>query len=119
MSLETGVSRFSLRLSRARQTLYDCTEKVSLLRLHGRFVTSEDVKGTVYERGTPEFDKFFEPKSGAVDLYDFPTPEMTPGARAVIWIDITRVGSSCGYSVPFMQFVKESKSREGETRSGH
>lgn len=71
----------------------------NIVRLYG--------KGTVYERGTPEFDKFFEPTSGADDLYDFPTPEMTPGARAVIWIDITRVGSSCGYSVPFMQFVKE------------
>lgn len=99
--------------------MYDCTERVSLLHEHGHFVTSERVKGTVYERGTPEFDKFFEPASGADDLYNFPTPEMSPGARAVVWIDITRVGSSCGYSVPFMQFVKERKSREDQGRSSH
>lgn len=37
---------------------------------------------------------------------DFPTPALLPGARAIIWLDITRVGTSCGYSVPFMKFER-------------
>ena len=59
--------------------------------------------GIVYEHGTSEFDRFFEPTLEG-DEFDFPTPELLPGARAVIWIDITRVGISCGYAVPFMKF---------------
>ena len=60
----------------------------------------------MYERGTPEFDRFFDPGvSFAEDEYEFPTPEIIVGARAVIWIDITLVATSCGYSVPVMEFV--------------
>ncbi|GJE92270.1 hypothetical protein PsYK624_084240 [Phanerochaete sordida] len=66
-----------------------------ILRLYG--------KGKVYEKGTPEFDKLFNPSNDEGEL-DYPTPELLPGARAVIWIDITRVGSACGFSVPFMKF---------------
>lgn len=62
-------------------------------------------KGRVYEKGTPEFEKFFDPANDDGEL-DFPTPEMIPGARAVVWIDITRVGTSCGFAVPIMKFVR-------------
>lgn len=68
-----------------------------------RVVSRRGHPGTVYERGTPEFEKFFEP-SLEEDALGFPTPELLPGARAVIWIDITRVGTACGYAVPFMKF---------------
>ena len=37
-------------------------------------------------------------------IQGFPIPELLPGARAIIWLDITRVGTSCGYAVPFMKF---------------
>ncbi|KAI0812687.1 hypothetical protein BC629DRAFT_1589413 [Irpex lacteus] len=58
-------------------------------------------QGKVFERGSPEFERLIN--EGASEL-GFSTPEMLPGARAIIWLDITRVGTSCGYSVPFMKF---------------
>ena len=39
----------------------------------------------------------------------FPTPELLPGARAIIWLDIERVGTSCGYAVPFFKFESHRK----------
>uniref|UniRef100_A0A0K3CQZ6 Pyridoxamine 5'-phosphate oxidase putative domain-containing protein n=1 Tax=Rhodotorula toruloides TaxID=5286 RepID=A0A0K3CQZ6_RHOTO len=30
-----------------------------------------------------------------------------PGVRAVVWMEVERVGTSCGYAVPFMEFVGE------------
>ncbi|KAH8924437.1 hypothetical protein BT69DRAFT_1261387 [Atractiella rhizophila] len=58
-----------------------------IVRLYG--------KGSVFERGTPEFERYY------------PAGEtLVPGARSVILLDITKVGSSCGYSVPFFEFVK-------------
>lgn len=64
--------------------------------------------GRVFERGSPEFDKLLE-SSNEPDELDFPTPEILPGARAIIWIDITRVGTACGFSVPFMKFESHRK----------
>ncbi|KAI0087798.1 hypothetical protein BDY19DRAFT_1049115 [Irpex rosettiformis] len=64
-------------------------------------------QGRVFERDSPEFNALvqstFTPTAN--DEYDFPTPELLPGARAIIWIDITMVGLSCGYAVPVMEFV--------------
>lgn len=40
-------------------------------------------------------------------MYDFPTPELMPGARSVIWVDIDLVSTSCGYSVPFMTYERD------------
>lgn len=62
--------------------------------------------GKVIERGTPEFDRLMQgeqpqPADGALE---YPTPAMQPGARAIIWLDIEKVGTSCGYAVPFMKF---------------
>ncbi|KAJ3528810.1 hypothetical protein NM688_g7943 [Phlebia brevispora] len=70
-----------------------------LLRLFGR--------GTVFERGTPEFDAFFNGERTDDDDLDWPTPELMPGTRSIIWIDITKVGTSCGYTVPKMQYLGE------------
>lgn len=64
-----------------------------ILRLYG--------KGRVIERGTPEFDRLMS--TGGPE-YGFPPPQMLPGARAIIWLDITRIGTSCGYAVPYMKF---------------
>ncbi|KAF5366658.1 hypothetical protein D9757_012760 [Collybiopsis confluens] len=49
-------------------------------------------KGTVHEFGSPEYDKLISPESRA------------PGSRAVIVIDIHKVGTSCGYAIPFYEF---------------
>jgi hypothetical protein len=38
-----------------------------------------------------------------------------PGSRAIIWLDVDRVGTSCGYSVPFFDYVNSLYS--GESRS--
>ncbi|KAL1684723.1 hypothetical protein GGG16DRAFT_129778 [Schizophyllum commune] len=48
--------------------------------------------GTVYEYGTPEYEQFI------------PAEKRKPGSRSVILVDIHKVGSSCGYAVPFMEF---------------
>lgn len=59
--------------------------------------------GRVIERGTPEFDQLMNEGPGGT-VYDWPTPEMQPGARAIIWLDIEKVGTSCGWAIPFMKF---------------
>ncbi|EAU86841.2 ankyrin repeat domain-containing protein 50 [Coprinopsis cinerea okayama7 len=48
--------------------------------------------GKVFEFGTPEYDRLLPPQ------------KRQPGSRAVIWIDVHRVGTSCGYSIPFFEF---------------
>ncbi|KAE9396413.1 hypothetical protein BT96DRAFT_884801 [Gymnopus androsaceus JB14] len=48
--------------------------------------------GTVYEYGTPEYNEFIPPET------------RVPGSRAVIVIDIHKVGTSCGYAIPFYEF---------------
>ncbi|KAF7303630.1 Pyridoxamine phosphate oxidase [Mycena indigotica] len=55
-----------------------------IARLYGR--------GTVYEFGTPEFDTYISPES------------RKPGTRSIIVVDVFKVGTSCGYSVPFFDF---------------
>lgn len=55
-----------------------------IVRLHGR--------GTVFERGEPEFaelSQLFPPR-------DY--------SRAVVRIDVERVGTSCGYAVPLLDY---------------
>ncbi|EKM54258.1 uncharacterized protein PHACADRAFT_123163 [Phanerochaete carnosa HHB-10118-sp] len=64
-----------------------------ILRLFGH--------GKVIERGTPEFDQLLQSKLGA---YDWPTPEVQPGARAIIWLEIDKVGISRGSAVPIYKF---------------
>ncbi|KAJ6480149.1 hypothetical protein C8R45DRAFT_1004770 [Mycena sanguinolenta] len=55
-----------------------------IVRLYGR--------GTAYEFGTPEFNHYISPES------------RKPGTRAVIVVDVHKVGTSCGYAVPFFDF---------------
>ncbi|KAJ7763114.1 hypothetical protein DFH07DRAFT_812789 [Mycena maculata] len=55
-----------------------------ITRLYGR--------GTVYEFGTPEYSSFI------------PAELRKPGSRSVIVIDVHKVGTSCGYAVPFFDF---------------
>ncbi|TFK48058.1 hypothetical protein OE88DRAFT_1665137 [Heliocybe sulcata] len=50
-------------------------------------------RGTVHEYGTPEYDSYLPPGKRA------------PGSRAVIVVDVYKVGTSCGYAVPFYEFV--------------
>ena len=58
-----------------------------ICRLYGR--------GTVHVLGSDEYEAL---------LPEFPE---LPGARAIIDIEVTRISTSCGYSVPRMQFVEE------------
>ncbi|BGP43915.1 hypothetical protein JCM10450v2_008120 [Rhodotorula kratochvilovae] len=60
-----------------------------ILRLFGR--------GRVFERDTPEFDALLPPGDA----------RRLPGARAIIWLDVDRVGTSCGFSVPFYHYEGE------------
>ncbi|KZV75212.1 hypothetical protein PENSPDRAFT_681178 [Peniophora sp. CONT] len=56
-----------------------------ILRLFG--------KGHVHEFGTPEYEQLLPPG------------KRQPGSRAVIVVDVHRVGTSCGWGVPFYQYV--------------
>lgn len=56
----------------------------SIVRLFGR--------GKFYEFGTPEYNALISPET------------RHPGSRAVIIIDVHKVGTSCGYAVPFYEF---------------
>lgn len=60
-----------------------------ILRLFGH--------GRVLERDTPEFNKLLPPGDG----------RRFAGARAIVWLDIERVGTSCGYSVPYYHYEGE------------
>ena len=66
------------------------------------------LSGKVFELGSPEFNALLDPSADPGE-YDSPTPELLPGARAIIWVDIDLVGTSCGFSVPFMEFISHRK----------
>ncbi|EJD04567.1 uncharacterized protein FOMMEDRAFT_107364 [Fomitiporia mediterranea MF3/22] len=51
--------------------------------------------GTVHEFGTPEYEVLV------------PRQKRKPGSRSAIVVDVHKVGSSCGYSIPFFDFKKE------------
>ena len=61
--------------------------KPNIVRLHGR--------GTALTPDAPEFEAA---ASG------FPP---NPGARALIRVDVSRISTSCGFAVPFMEFEKD------------
>ncbi|KAI0641203.1 hypothetical protein C8Q79DRAFT_885080, partial [Trametes meyenii] len=48
--------------------------------------------GTVCEYGTPEYDELIPPE------------HRRPGSRAAIVVDVHKVGTSCGYAVPYYEF---------------
>ncbi|KAJ6629376.1 hypothetical protein B0H10DRAFT_1363283 [Mycena sp. CBHHK59/15] len=48
--------------------------------------------GTVFEFGSPEYSSFI------------PADARKPGSRSVVLIEIHKVGTSCGYAVPFFDF---------------
>ncbi|TFY71654.1 hypothetical protein EVG20_g1338 [Dentipellis fragilis] len=50
-------------------------------------------KGTVREFGTPEYEKLLPPSKRSI------------GSRSAIVVDVHKVGTSCGYSVPYYEFV--------------
>ncbi|KDQ51343.1 hypothetical protein JAAARDRAFT_41191 [Jaapia argillacea MUCL 33604] len=56
-----------------------------ILRLFGR--------GTVHEFGTEEYNTLIPPQ------------KRKPGSRAAIVINVYKVGTSCGYAVPYYQFL--------------
>ncbi|KAI5886408.1 uncharacterized protein SCHCODRAFT_02769106 [Schizophyllum commune H4-8] len=58
--------------------------------------------GQVYEYGTPEYAKYI------------PDEKRKPGSRSVILVDIQKVGSSCGYAVPFYDFISHRSTLENE-----
>ncbi|KIK43344.1 hypothetical protein CY34DRAFT_803929 [Suillus luteus UH-Slu-Lm8-n1] len=74
-------------------------------------------KGTVYEFGTPEYNDFI------------PVSNRKAGSRAIIVIDVHKVGTSCGFGVPLYKYETqrtilerwcdsmENFDREGEPRA--
>jgi len=52
-------------------------------------------KGTVYEFGTPEYEALL------------PLDKRQTGSRSVIMIDLVKVSTSCGYSIPFFDYKAE------------
>lgn len=54
--------------------------------------------GKIYEAGTKEFEALI-PDTGAEAFATCP--------RAIVWVDIHRVGTSCGYSVPYFDYKED------------
>lgn len=50
--------------------------------------------GEIFEFGTPEYEAYITPE------------KRRPGSRSVILIHVHKVGSSCGYAVPFYKFER-------------
>ncbi|KAF9020884.1 hypothetical protein BDZ89DRAFT_1093623 [Hymenopellis radicata] len=50
-------------------------------------------KGVVHEYGSPEYEELLPPE------------KRQPGSRSVIKVDVHKVGTSCGYAVPYYNFV--------------
>ncbi|KAK5112328.1 hypothetical protein LTR62_004291 [Meristemomyces frigidus] len=82
--LEPGNGRITIQLNEFEHA----APKIVRLWGHGR----------VLERDTTEFNTFVKSQ----DLYSM--LEALPGHRSVIVVDIHQVGSSCGFSVPYMDF---------------
>ncbi|KAL7417324.1 hypothetical protein BDY24DRAFT_358111 [Mrakia frigida] len=60
-----------------------------IVRLFGR--------GKAYFRGSPEYESYLPESSGL----------RMPGSRAVVLVEVFKVGSSCGYSIPFYDYLKD------------
>ncbi|PPQ71201.1 hypothetical protein CVT26_011014 [Gymnopilus dilepis] len=60
-----------------------------IVRLYG--------KGFFYELGSPEYEALVNSES------------RLPGSRAVVGLDITKVGTTCGYTVPYYQFISHRR----------
>ncbi|KAL1690489.1 hypothetical protein GGG16DRAFT_125695 [Schizophyllum commune] len=58
--------------------------------------------GQVYEYGTPEYAKYI------------PDERRKPGSRSVILVKIHKASSSCGYAVPFYDFIAHRSTLENE-----
>ena len=55
---------------------------------------AKGMPGKVLENGTPAFSSFIDEHK----------VETLPGTRSIIIVDVHQVGSSCGFSIPFMAF---------------
>ena len=58
-----------------------------IMRFHG--------KGVTHWKGSPDYDRL-------ISLF-----EEYPGARSIIEINVERIGDSCGYSIPLMNYSGE------------
>ncbi|KAL7412577.1 hypothetical protein BDY24DRAFT_415955 [Mrakia frigida] len=59
-----------------------------IVRLFGR--------GKSYFRGSPEYESYLPESAGRM-----------PGSRAVVVVEVLRCSSTCGFSIPFMEYLKE------------
>jgi hypothetical protein len=85
------------------------------LLLHNFAYMANSGIGRILERGSTEFDRFIADNH----------VETIPATRSIILVDVHQVGSSCGYSVPFYEFVGFRKTlnqvfekREKDLKSG-
>ena len=72
-----------------------------IVRLHGR--------GEVVPPGDPRFGALLEEAA-------FEEPTLPEGRRAVIVVEVSRIGSSCGYGVPLMEYSGPRPHMDASTR---
>src|SRR5829696_3423995 len=72
-----------------------------IVRLHGR--------GEYVLTGDPRFDELLA-EAG------FEEPTIPEGRRAIVLVDVIRIGSSCGYGVPLMDYAGERPHMDASTR---
>jgi hypothetical protein len=72
-----------------------------IVRLHGR--------GEYVLPADPRFGELLEAAG-------FEEPTIAEGRRAIVVVDVTRIGSSCGYGVPLMEYAGERPHMDASTR---
>src|SRR5829696_4540731 len=72
-----------------------------IVRLHG--------SGEVVLPGDPRFDALLEEAA-------FDEPTLPESRRAIVVVDVVRIGSSCGYGVPLMEHAGERPHMDASTR---
>jgi hypothetical protein len=72
-----------------------------IVRLHGR--------GEILLPADPRFGELLEAAG-------FDEPTLAEGRRAIVVVEVSRIGSSCGYGVPLMDYAGERPHMDASTR---
>jgi Pyridoxamine 5'-phosphate oxidase len=72
-----------------------------IVRLHGR--------GEIVLPGDPRFASLMEDAG-------FEEPALPESRRAIVLVEVARIGSSCGYGVPLMEYAGERPHMDASTR---
>jgi Pyridoxamine 5'-phosphate oxidase len=96
-------------------------ETIAHVRENGRVVVMlcafEGPPRIVRLHGNAEVVLPADERFGALlEAADFDEPTLPEGRRAIVVVDVARIGSSCGYGVPLMEYAGERPHMDASTR---